>query len=304
VEYSISIIIATSGRVEKIRRLLASLCRVHARDKIKHEIVLANNATSDTTAAAVESLAREFDGKDGVRCWQVREPVAGKCRAQNKTISQTKGAVLVFLDDDVEVTAEWLQAIDSFFNAYPRDVMQGSIIMRPEDRKNEAVQKALHRYRTMDFVEYGKAAGVDIKTLTGGNMAVKREVFDQAGLFDDRLGPGGHGISEDVEFAKRILMLGKRIGWQPKAAVYNELDPARLNEDAFRLRHEAQGRSRLAYKGSSIFSIVPNLMRSVWTFAWYSLVGNERKKYRAKGRFFHYRAMLQEKMKSASGSQA
>jgi hypothetical protein len=107
-----------------------------------------------------------------------------------------------------------------------------------------------------------------------------------------------------VEFAKRILRFGKRIGWQPKAAVYNELDPTRLNEDAFRLRHEAQGRSRFAYKRSSLFSIIPNLIRSVWTFAWYSLVGNERKKYRAKGRFFHYRAMLQEKVKSANRSQA
>jgi GT2 family glycosyltransferase len=303
-EPSISIIIATSGRVEKIRRLLGSLCRVQARDKIKHEIAVANNATNETSAAAVASLVHEFDGKDGVRCWEVREPVAGKCRAQNKTIPQTKGTVLVFLDDDVEVTPEWLEAINSFFNSHPHDVMQGSIIMRPEDRKNDALQRALQRYRTMDFVEYGSPAGEDIQTLTGGNMAIKREVFEQVGLFDDRLGPGGHGISEDVEFAKRVLRFGKRIGWQPKAAVYNELDPTRLNEDAFRLRHEAQGRSRFAYKRSSLFSIIPNLIRSVWTFAWYSLVANERKKYRAKGRFFHYRAMLREKMKSATGSQA
>jgi hypothetical protein len=182
--------------------------------------------------------------------------------------------------------------------------MQGSVIMRPEDRKNEALQTALYRYRTMDFIEYREPSGWDIKTLTGGNIAVKREVFDYAGLFDERLGPGGLGISEDVEFAKRILKFGKRIGWEPKAAVCNELDPTRLTEKAFRLRHEAQGRSRLAYKRASLFSVVPNLLRSICGFAWYSLVGNERKKYRAKGRYFHYRTMLQAKMKSVPGSQA
>ena len=299
---SISIIIATSGRVEKIERLLDSLSRTLGRDRIPHEIVIANNATDDARAAGVEALARKFDGRDGVRCWQVREPVAGKCRAQNKTIPLTRGEIVAFLDDDVEVRPEWLESIDSFFKNYPHDAMQGSVIMRPEDQKNEKLQKALYRYRTVDFVNYRSAPGSDLRTLTGGNMALRRGVFEGAGMFDERLGPGGFGISEDVEFAQRVLKAGLRIGWEPKAAVYNELDPSRLNEEAFRLRHEAQGRSRLAYKGSSVLSIIPNLMRSLWTFGWYSLLGNERRKYRAKGRYFHYRAMLQEKMKTSTGS--
>ncbi|HUK42171.1 MAG TPA: glycosyltransferase family 2 protein [Candidatus Acidoferrales bacterium] len=299
---SISIIIATSGRVEKIERLLDSLSRTLGRDRIPHEIVIANNATDDARAAGVEALARKFDGRDGVRCWQVREPVAGKCRAQNKTIPLTGGEIVAFLDDDVEVRPEWLESIDSFFKNYPHDAMQGSVIMRPEDQKNEKLQKALYRYRTVDFVNYRSAPGSDLRTLTGGNMALRRGVFEGAGMFDERLGPGGFGISEDVEFAQRVLKAGLRIGWEPKAAVYNELDPSRLNEEAFRLRHEAQGRSRLAYKGSSVLSIIPNLMRSLWTFGWYSLLGNERRKYRAKGRYFHYRAMLQEKMKTSTGS--
>lgn len=300
---SISIIIATSGRAEKVRRLLESIYRTEGRHKINHDIVIANNATNETTAAAVQSLTREFDGRDGVRCWQVREPVAGKCRAQNKTIRATKGDILAFLDDDVEATPGWLVAVDGFFRSHAHDVMQGSILMRPEDRQNHDLQKALHRFRTVDFLDYGYAAGADLYTLTGGNMAVKREVFDQAGMFDERLGPGGHGISEDVEFARRVVKASKRIGWEPQASVYNELDPSRLNEESFRLRHELQGRSRLVYKNSSVFSIIPNLFRSIWTFGWYSMVANERKKYRAKGRFYHYRAMLQEKIKRATGSQ-
>ena len=300
---AISIMIASSGRVEKIRRLLESLCRVNGRETIDHEIVIANNATADEISSRVEALVEEFNGKNGVRCWQVREPIAGKCRAQNRTIPLTHGRIIAFLDYDVEVRPEWLESIDTFFKSYPHDAMQGSVLMRPEDAKNQELRKALHKYRTVDFLDYGLSTGDDIKTLTGGNMAVRREVFDATGLFDERLGPGGFGISEDVEFAQRLLKAGKRIGWQPAAAVYNELDPTRLNEESFRLRHEAQGRSRLAYKRSTMFSIVPNLVRSVWTFAWYSLVGNERKKYRAKGRYFHYRAMIKEKLKMANGSQ-
>jgi hypothetical protein len=98
-----------------------------------------------------------------------------------------------------------------------------------------------------------------------------------------------------------MLEAGKRIGYEPRAAVYNEIDPTRLTEEFFRFRHEQQGRSRLLYKRSSLFSIVPNLLRSMWTFGWYSLTGPERKKYRAKGRYFHYRAMLLEKTKCVTG---
>ncbi|MGH7771043.1 MAG: glycosyltransferase family 2 protein [Candidatus Binatia bacterium] len=291
-----SVIIATSGRVEKVRRLLEGLYRLNGQKGIDHEIILANNAPDETTASAVADLAKEYSQR-GNRCWQVREPIPGKCRAQNRAIPQAKGSILAFLDDDLEVTPDWLQSIVGFFASHPHDVMQGSILMHPQDRENAHLQKLLQRYRTVDFIDYGFPPGTDIKTLTGGNIAVKREVFDQVGMFDERLGPGGFGISEDVEFAQRVLRAGKRIGYEPRAAVYNELDASRFTEKSFRLRHEQQGRSRLAYKGSSIFRIIPNLLRSIWTYGWYSLIGNERRKYRAKGRYYHYMAMLREKTK-------
>ena len=297
----ISIIIATSGRVEKIGRLLEGLSRVHGSEAVEHEVIVANNSPDEATAGAVEALVKEYAQRSGDRFWQVREPIPGKCRAQNKAIALAKGSILAFLEDDLEVTPDWLQSIGAFFSTCPHDLMQGSILMRPVDRENRGLRKALEKYRTVDFIDCGYPPGTDIKTLTGGNIAVKREVFTQVGLFDERLGPGGHGISEDVEFAKRVLKASRRIGYEPRAAVYNELDASRLTEESFRIRHEQQGRSRLAYKGSTIFTILPNLLRSVWTFGWYSLMGNERRRYRAKGRFYHYRAMLREKTKWLGG---
>jgi len=297
VENSLSIVIATSGRLEKLGRLLEVLYQVHGWERSNHEIIIANNAPDELGGKAVEDLVREYSRRAGPRCRQVREPVPGKCRAQNRAIRQAEGSILAFFDDDLEVDTHWLEAVLNFFSIFPHDIMQGSVLMYPKDRENADLQKALKRYRTVDFIDYGYPSGTDIKTLTGGNIAVKREVFDQVGLFDERLGPGGYGISEDVEFAKRVLTAGRKIGYEPRAAVYNELDPSRLTEEFFRLRHEQQGRSRLAYKGSSILTIIPNIMRSIWTYCWFSLTGNERRKYRAKGRYYHYMAMLREKVK-------
>ena len=296
-DYFLSIIIATSGRREKLGRLLDGLYRAHGWEQGHCEIVVANNAPDEIGGKAVEDLVKEYSGRAGPRCRQVREVIPGKCRAQNRAIRQAEGSILAFFDDDLEVDPHWPEAVVNFFSAFPHDVMQGSVLMHPKDREDADLQKALQRYRTVDFIDYGYPSGTDLKTLTGGNIAVKREVFDQVGLFDERLGPGGYGISEDVEFAKRVLRAGRRIGYEPRAAVYNELDASRLTEEFFRLRHEQQGRSRLAYKGNSILTIIPNVVRSIWTYCWFSLTGNERRKYRAKGRYYHYRAMLLEKFK-------
>ncbi len=297
-ETSFSIIIATAGRVESLCRLLQSLYKVENREETGVEIIVANNAPDEATARAVQTVVQTYERRKRFPCWQVREPLPGKCRAQNRAIPLAKGAILAFLDDDVEVTPQWLHSLASFFASFPHEVMQGSIVMRDEDRKNPQLQGALGRYRTIDFIDYGWPAGTDIRTLTGGNIAVRREVFQRVGMFDDRLGPGQAGYSEDVEFAKRLLKAGMRIGYEPRVSVYNEMDPIRLTEESFRIRHERQGRSRLVQKNRSIFAIVPDLMRSVWTLGWYSLVGNERRKYRAKGRYFHYKAMLLEKFKT------
>ena len=103
----------------------------------------------------------------------------------------------------------------------------------------------------------------------------------------------------DVEFGERVLRCGGSIGYEPRSVVYHDVDWTRLTEDYFRLRHEMQGRSRLIYKECSLISIMTNLLRAKLTLGFYSLIGNERKKYRAKGRVFHYGAMLNSRARSA-----
>jgi len=298
----ISVIIATVGRLEQVERLLTSLSQMEGYEEIRPEIIVANNAPDEAKAKLIEALVEKFARRLAYPCLHVREPLPGKCRAQNRAIPGASGSLLVFLDDDVEVTPGWLRAVAHFFEEFPHEVMQGSIKMREQDRHDPQIQKALKRYRTIDFIEYRYAPGTQIYTLTGGNMAIRKSVFDKIGLFNEKIGPGQAGISEDVEFAKRIVAAGLTIGYEPRAAVYNEMDRSRLSESEFRRRHEAQGRSRLAYKHQSLLRILPNYLRSILTFAWYSLLGNERKKYRAKGRYFHYRAMLVEKTKKPMGN--
>jgi GT2 family glycosyltransferase len=298
-----SIIVATYDRVDSLSRLLAGIRRHFGASNIEHEVIVANNARSDAMARAIDAAVGEFQRGQGSAIRLIREPLAGKCRAQNAAVRAARGRILAFFDDDVEVTPKWLEIAAEFFRREPFDVMQGPILVPPELEHDPKFLQAQRRFRTINFVQYSPKLK-DIKTLTGANMAVRRELLAKVGGFNEELGPGRSGISEDVEFAQRVLRSGGRIGYEHRAAVYHEVDWSRLTEEFFRMRHEQQGRSRLIYKKQSLASIIPNLLRSLWALGWHSLFGDVREQYRAKGRFFHYRAMLAEKIKSATGNQA
>lgn len=292
-----SIIIASFDRADSLDRLMTGLSEVFAKSPVDFEVLLANNARDDDSCRHLESVIAKFADILPGRVRGIREPDPGKCRAQNRAIGESTGDILVFFDDDIQLTPDWLPVTAKFFQEKPHyQAMQGPILMPEEFRNDQKFLRAHQRYRTINFVQY-RANMTDLRTLTGANMVIRRGVFDKVGLFNEALGPGRSGISEDVEFAQRMIDSGMRIGYEPAAGVVHEVDWRRLTEEFFRQRHEQQGRSRLIYKKQNLASILPNLLRSVWTLGWYSLIGNERKKYRAKGRFFHYRAMAMEKLK-------
>ena len=293
----ISILIATKGRLSQLERLLESLSRLEDRESIPHEIILANNAPDEVSAGAINDLVKPYAEREPERWQHVREPQPGKSRALNRAIALARGQILAFLDDDVEVVPSWLRVTRDFFLSYSFDVKQGSILIPPAMQTDEDFLRLLNRYRTICYYSPPRTDIREINSLNAANIALKRELLARTGLFDERIGPGQSGTSMDVEFGERVRRVGGRIGYESKSVVYHDVDRSRLTEDYFRLRHEMQGRSRLIYKESSLLTIVPNLIRASAGFGWYSLLGNERRKYRAKGRYFHYRAMLQEKMR-------
>jgi GT2 family glycosyltransferase len=55
----------------------------------------------------------------------------------------------------------------------------------------------------------------------GVNMAFRREVFSRIGVFDERLGAGAAGCSEDSEFWYRMLAAGMTVRYEPRAVVWH-----------------------------------------------------------------------------------
>lgn len=292
-----TIVIPTKNRAGVLCQLLHSLEQLDAIDGILPEIIVADNDSQDDTYERVNATARCF--RTTVRVVKVTR--SGKSAALNDAMKAATGDVIAFLDDDVVVDKSWLAAIENFFRNGEYRVGQGIIRLPSPEKDEPEVLKLIERYRTIPRLEY-KRNFKCIHSLNGANFFASRDVFDLIGGFDERLGPGAAGTSEDVDFARRLAGANIAIGYVPQAIVYHRIDRSRLTEEYFKQSHWRQGGSRFLLREHSAATIIFDLARAVALYAYHAVTGNERKRFRSKGRIYHYLGMFEAKRHQAAAT--
>ncbi len=290
--FQLTIIIPTKDRREILSHLLDSVKQLSAIDRIVPEIIVADNNSQDDTYEYLTVTARSFPTT--IRLLRVLR--GGKSAAINDAVRISTGNVLAFLDDDVVVDKMWLTSVEAFFNTGAYHAAQGTVRLQPTAGEDSEVQRLNQRYRTIPMIEH-ESSLKEVRSLNGSNFFVRRDAFDRIGGFDERLGPGASGTSEDLEFAHRLARWGITIGVAPNAVVYHHVDRNRLTDEYFIQRHWHQGRSRLLIRDRSHVQICFNLVRANAQYVYYTLIGKERKRYRSKGRVYHYLGMFDAKRK-------
>lgn len=287
VQIPLSIVVATRDRVQSLERLLRSLDQLRS-PGVSYEVIIVDNGSSDETPGILAQWAAR-----GAQRQVLHVPRPGKARALNAAIRAAHGDLLAFVDDDVILNSSHLLELWNYFRSHDCAAVQGAVLWPPEAKEDPELQSLLERYRSC-VVRADFPPHTPQRKLLGANIAVRRSIFEKVGLFDERLGPGAAGFSEDDELADRILAAGGWIGYVRGAEVVHEIDRSRLTEEYFRRRHQLQGRSRFVYKQNGLLSsILPNMVKATIQYACYSLLGNIYRQYRAKGRWFHYREMLE-----------
>ncbi len=262
-----TIIVPTKDRSDAIIKLLNSLRNLRGLERIKPEIIIADNNSTDGTWEALQRESRNFPIK--FRLMRVATP--GKSAVMNEAIRASNSKILAFLDDDVVVDPGWLESIHRFLENNRYQVAQGVIRIASPEADDPQITQLLDRYRTIPRVDYGPEIQ-NLASLNGANVVIYREVLDRIGHFDQRLGPGAAGTSEDVELAKRIVRAGLKIGYIHEAVVYHRVDRSRLTDDYFKSLHRRQGFSRLAIEDRGIIRISLELLRSSMQYFVYSIL--------------------------------
>jgi GT2 family glycosyltransferase len=238
----VSLIVCTRGRPRELERALAAIGGAAAPPG---EVLVVDNDPADAgTRATVEAFGGATD---------VPEPRPGLSVARNAGIRAARGRLIAFVDDDTAVHPRWLERLLHGF-ADPRVLAVTGLVLPAElDTRAQVVFEttmgsARRGYRPMVFDQAFFAPqtpfGVPVWAIgAGANMAFRREAFDRVGLFDERLGAGATGCSEDSELWYRILAAGGECRYVPDSVVLHwhrrEMDALRRQAHDYMRGHVA-----------------------------------------------------------------
>jgi len=237
----VSIILCTYDRAQRLAVTLGDLLALEAPAGCEWEIVVVDNNSHDDTAAVVKSFVDQYPG----RIRYLFEPLQGKSFALNQAVRQTEGESLFFTDDDVRVDRGWMKALLTRFEEHSECIGIGGrlVPVLPEAKPIELDEEEIRRFHSFDFGE--KAINLK-ESPFGGNMAYRRDAFLRYGFFRTDLGPTGFdrgGLSEDSEFARRLMDSGESICYEPEAVVHHPVQAERLTVQYLDHWHFQYGRA-------------------------------------------------------------
>jgi glucosyl-dolichyl phosphate glucuronosyltransferase len=227
-----SIIIPTYNRADELRETLDSLARLDPAGD--WEVIVADNNSNDHTKAVVEEAAKTFPA--ALRYFF--EPEQGRCAALNTGIRAAGGQIIVTTDDDVRVEPNWLDAIAQGLEGLGCDYLAGRVLpvwSRP--RPAWLPNRSGRHWAVIALLDYGNEAG-ELKTRAplGVNMAFRRDCFERAGFWDNRLGrKAGTLLGQEVrEWRLRAGAAGLRGFYSPDVVVHHVIPADRLTKRYFR----------------------------------------------------------------------
>jgi len=222
----ISVLICTRNRAKSLEMALRRFYEQRFAGDYSYELILVDNASTDKTSEVIErcvALRPEttrhlFEGRRGLSY------------ARNTAVASASGECIVFTDDDVLVSEDWLDEIHREFSADPGlGILSGKVLLA-----NDRLQRvAVHAYDERQYFSFPNSGTF----VMGANMAFRRDLFDRVGLFDVRLGAGRFFAGADeVELIYRGLKAGLRMLYAPNVLVYHDHDRFTL-EQACRLEY-------------------------------------------------------------------
>jgi glycosyltransferase involved in cell wall biosynthesis len=233
----ISIVVCTFNRAADLRRMLESFFSQRHLTEIEFELLIIDNNSRDNTAAIVQ----EFSNHRNVR--YSFEPKQGLNFARNRGISESKGQIVSFLDDDVLVGENWLTNLKRSFEEEDADVVGGKVSLA-FDAPPAMWFKGLFRICLAE-VDLGTSRMYldNGDRLFGANLSFRKKVFEFIGLFDTETDRRGYEMLSggDTDLVRRIVAQKGKVVYDPDVYVRHVIAPQRLQWHYFIGRAHADG---------------------------------------------------------------
>ncbi|WP_337108706.1 glycosyltransferase family 2 protein [Mesorhizobium salmacidum] len=215
---SASVVICTRDRPNELRRCLASLPR---QTFPPEEIIVVDNASRGSETREVALAAGAI---------YVREDRPGLDIARNRGALRATSQIVAYTDDDVLLHPQWLERLVTAFDSPSIGAVTGLVLPAELATKAQRYFETFWSFgqgytprifRAADFAASRHEVFPAWKIGAGASMAFRRDVFDHAGLFDERLDVGQAGCSGDSEYWYRLLANGYDCRYQPTSVTFH-----------------------------------------------------------------------------------
>jgi len=256
--HDISVIIATYNRAQDLSKTLESMVRTD-KSGLTVEFIIVDNGSTDQTKSVVDSFS------DRISIHYIFEARSGKNRALNTALEKCElGKIVVFTDDDVDVSPDWLVSIRSVCDRWPNHAVFGGRInvVFPVEKVPEWASDpylsslcfAHHDYSDKECI-YGTHM-----TPYGPNFWVRQEVFDDGRRYDEVIGPcpTNRIMGSETSFLIALLKDNYEIIYSPTAVVGHRVQPKTLKFSSICQRGYRLGRGEAHYLGLPAQNLLRN----------------------------------------------
>jgi len=178
------------------------------------DVVIPTFRRPDALASCLDSLKKQTLKPASIEVVDDSETDLGPGISRNIGWKRGSGRFVAFIDDDCLADKEWIESIQRVFSENDVGGIEGFITTTNEDGEE------------IDFNPPNRFKWDRFKT---ANMAVRREVLEEIGGFDERY----FLHREDTDLAWRIIDSGFKMAWVPQCKVHHP-EPLGGHEDGIK----------------------------------------------------------------------
>jgi len=195
----VSVITPTFNDEKRLSKVIESVLNQNY-PKEDFQFIIVDNNSEDHTKEVVEKYEKVI--------YLFENKIQSSYSARNKGILKSKGDILAFIDSDCTADKNWLKNALKEFDNKSVGLQAGSIIFKYKEEKPNIYEyiDSIRFLRQEEYVRDG--FGVT------ANLFVRKEIFNNLGLFDSSLKSGG-----DYQFCKKAKDNGYKIFYNNNAVV-------------------------------------------------------------------------------------
>ena len=221
----LSVIFSTYKSEGILKKSLQAYCAI--KTTLQWELIIIDNACRKETKALIQRY------QEHLSIVFLEQPIPGKNSAINKGLPLIKSDLIFFTDNDIIPASD---IIDVYVNAAKKyhefDIFSGKIL--PDIEMPKWIDTTFcHIQPAFGILNLGKEdQEVDpVTQVWGGNMAIRKSVFDQGLTFNNKIGPRGKSyiMGSESELLQRLKKLNHRAMYIASSSVQHQIRDEQLS---------------------------------------------------------------------------